>query len=115
MGWSTGELKKFGKRDENVYRVAAPEWGDGREGFDGGPGGGSFCCHLVPFVKTPGLGVLAGCVVLAWVESWWASFLSILAASWVFLFSMLSFVLSIICLWVVTWGREMGGRGREGG
>ena len=45
----------------------------------------------------------AGAVILG-AESWRPSFLSVLAASWVFLLSILAFVFSIICSWGVTWG-----------
>ena len=89
------------------FGVAAPGWG----GCDGGPGpGGGFCCHLVPgawLVKTLGLGVCAVCCgLILGAESWRASFLSVLAASWVFLLSILAFVFSIICSWAFTWGGE---------
>ena len=101
--------------------------GGGGGGCDGGPGpAGGFCCHLVPgawLVITLGLGVCACCCLILGAESWRASFLSILAASWVFLLSILAFVFSIICSWAVTWGGggggggggEMGGGGRERG
>ena len=88
------------------FGVAAPGWG----GCDGGPGpGGGFCCHLVPgtwLVKTLGLGVCVCCGLILGAESWWASFLSVLAASWVFLVSILAFIFSIICSSAVTWVGE---------
>ena len=46
------------------------------------------------------------CGLILGAESRWASFVSILAASWVFLVSILALVFSIIYLWAVTWGRE---------